>query len=68
MVDSFDENGFLIRTVEIINGNLNGPFKEFYPSGMIKKEGEYKDDEIIGKPIEYFEDGGIKIDNEEIPT
>ena len=60
VVDSFDENGFLIRTVEIINGNLNGPFKEFYPSGMIKKGGEYKDDEIIGKPIEYYEDGSIK--------
>lgn len=65
VVDTFDENGFLIRTVEIINGNKNGPFKEFYPSGLIKKEGEYKDDEIIGKPIEYFEDGGIKIDNDE---
>ncbi len=65
VVDSFDENGFLIRTVEIINGNKNGHFKEFYPSGTIKKEGEYEDDEIIGKPIEYLEDGSIKEDNED---
>lgn len=47
IVDSFDENGFLIRTVEIRNDKLNGPFKEFYPSGTIKREGEYKDNEII---------------------
>ena len=65
VVDSFDENGFLIRTVEVKNGNKNGLFKEFYPSGLIKKEGEYKDDEIIGKPIEYFEDGSIKDVSEE---
>jgi antitoxin component YwqK of YwqJK toxin-antitoxin module len=65
IVDSFDENGMLIRTVEIINGNLNGTFKEFYPSGTIKKEGQYKDDEVIGKPVEYYEDGNIKADNEE---
>jgi antitoxin component YwqK of YwqJK toxin-antitoxin module len=62
VVDSFDENGRLIRKVEIINGNKNGPFKEFYTSGTIKKEGEYKDDEIIGKPIEYYEDGYIKVE------
>lgn len=55
----------LIRTVEIINGNLHGPFKEFYPSGTIKKEGQYKDDEVIGKSVEYDEDGNIKVDNEE---
>jgi antitoxin component YwqK of YwqJK toxin-antitoxin module len=65
VIDSFDENGRLIRTVEIINGNKNGPFKEFYPSGTIKKEGEYKDDEIIGKPIEYYEDGNIKVEGDE---
>lgn len=64
-IDSFDENGILIRSVEIINGNLNGPFKEFYPSGNIKKVGEYKDDEIIGKPKEYFEDGSVKENNED---
>lgn len=62
VVDSFDENGRLIRTVEIINGNKNGPYKEFYTSGTIKKEGEYKDDEIIGKSIEYYEDGNIKVE------
>jgi len=65
IVDSYDENGFLIRTVELRNGKLNGPYKEFYSSGLIKKEGEYKDDEIIGKPVEYFEDGGIKDVSEE---
>jgi tetratricopeptide (TPR) repeat protein len=40
-------------------------FKEFYPSGTIKKEGQYEDDEVIGKPVEYYEDGNIKVDNEE---
>ena len=60
VVDSFDENGFLIRTVELKKGNKNGPYKEFYPSGRIKKEGRYKDNEIIGKSIEYFENGNIK--------
>ena len=30
IVDSFDENGMLIRTVEIINGLRNGSFKDFY--------------------------------------
>lgn len=62
MVNSYDESGNLIRTVNVINGNKNGPFKEFYPSGTLKKEGEYKDDEIIGEPIEYSEDGSIIID------
>ena len=65
VVDSFDENGRLIRTVEIINGNKNGPFKEFYPSGTIKIEGEFKADEIIGKPLEYYEDGNIKVEDDE---
>lgn len=59
IVDSYDDNGTLIRTVIIKNGNFNGPFKEFYPSGTIKKEGEYKEGEIIGIPIEYFEDGNV---------
>lgn len=59
LVDSYDEDGNLIRTVYVRNGNKNGPFKEFYPSGALKKEGEYIDDEIIGEPIEYFEDGSI---------
>ena len=59
IVDSYDDNGTLIRTVIIKNGNFNGPFKEFYPSGTIKKEGVYKEGEIIGIPIEYFEDGNV---------
>ena len=65
IVDSFDENGMLIRTVEIINGLRNGSFKDFYSSGLLKKEGEYKDDEIIGIPLEYFEDGSIMEDSED---
>lgn len=68
IVESLDENGFLNRSVFIKNGNLNGPFKEYYSSGKIKREGEYKDDEIIGIPIEYFEDGRVKqnIEDEEL--
>ena len=60
IVESLDENGSLIRSVFIKIGNLNGPFKEYYSSGKIKREGEYKDGEIIGMPIEYFEDGRVK--------
>ena len=59
IVDSYNDKGTLIRTVIIKNGNFNGPFKEFYHSGTIKKEGEYKEGEIIGIPIEYFEDGSV---------
>jgi antitoxin component YwqK of YwqJK toxin-antitoxin module len=62
LVNSYDEGGNLVRTVNVINGNKNGLFKEFFSSGNLKKEGEYKDDEIIGKPTEYSEDGSIKID------
>jgi antitoxin component YwqK of YwqJK toxin-antitoxin module len=60
IIESFDENGSLIRSVLIKNGNLNGPFKEYYSSGKIKREGEYKDDEILGIPVEYLEDGEIR--------
>jgi hypothetical protein len=58
-INSFDENGNLIRTVEFKNGFLNGPYKEFYSSGKIKTEGFYSNDLIIEKKS-YYENSTLK--------
>lgn len=59
IVNSFDENGKLIRTVEIKKSELNGAFKEFYSNGNLKCEGIYKDNEIIDKKV-YDENEKLK--------
>jgi hypothetical protein len=50
-INSYDEQGNLIRSVEFKNGFLNGPFEEFYSSGNLKNVGYYKDDDIVEKKV-----------------
>jgi hypothetical protein len=48
-INSYNEQGNLIRSVEFKNGFLNGHFEEFYSSGNLKNVGKYKDDNIVEK-------------------
>ncbi|MEY2702167.1 MAG: hypothetical protein RLY43_800, partial [Bacteroidota bacterium] len=56
-INSYDEQGNLIRSVEFKNGFLNGPFEEFYSSGNLKTVGNYKDNNIVEKKV--FDENGI---------
>src|SRR4030095_16300184 len=42
------------------NGLKQGPWKEFYPSGKVKWEGNYVDDKLQGITKEYDPNGSLK--------
>lgn len=60
VINSFDENGNLIRTVELRKGFLTGPFVEYFSTGEIKHEGVYKKNKIHkGSQKVYLKNGDI---------
>ena len=42
------------------DGAKNGHWKEFYPDGSLKSEGEYKDDKPVGEWKYYYADGKLE--------
>jgi hypothetical protein len=62
VINSFDENGNLIRTVELKKELLTGPFVEYFSTGEIKHEGVYKKNKIHkGSQKVYLKNGDIVI-------
>lgn len=48
-----------IQQIQIVNGIRNGPYKDFYETGELRTEGEFKNDVLTGKLIAYRKDGSI---------
>jgi antitoxin component YwqK of YwqJK toxin-antitoxin module len=45
--------------LQVLDGKANGPFKSYYDSGEIYREGKQKDGDLIGERITYFKTGEI---------
>lgn len=56
--DIFNDRG-LRKTLYYSNGDLNGPYKVYYPEGKLMIEGFYKNDELIGNKKEYSQSGKL---------
>jgi antitoxin component YwqK of YwqJK toxin-antitoxin module len=52
--------GELSRTLQKINGKMEGPMTDYYVSGGVKGIRMFKNDKQDGKSIFYYEDGTLK--------
>lgn len=56
----YDNGIVLYEGIVDENGNKQGPWKEFYPTGELKAEGNYKDNLKVGKWVYYYIDGKVE--------
>lgn len=58
---TFYEGGKQVfQECQYVNGAKNGPVKEYYPSGKLKEETAFKDNQYHGAFKTYFEDGTLE--------
>jgi hypothetical protein len=51
-------------TIEYKDDTPNGPFKFYYKSGKIKREGTFKEGQFEGENVKYYENGSVEYSGE----
>ena len=54
------KNGAVSREFETIGGKIEGPMTEYYPSGKVKCQRNFVNNNEIGRTVYFFETGTIK--------
>jgi antitoxin component YwqK of YwqJK toxin-antitoxin module/predicted negative regulator of RcsB-dependent stress response len=60
-LDGFFDNGKPARTMEFVNGEIDGEYKAYYYDGALENNTSYEKGEYNGLDIEYYNDGKLKL-------